>query len=76
MHFQCFVIYVLHGWYAFDWKAFLVSKYFNNIQQSQIIKAKGSDGCQVTFYHSPSKLMHWQNTSFSCVLRQSIEVDI
>ena len=24
MYFQCFVIYVLHGWYAFDWKAFLL----------------------------------------------------
>ena len=24
MYFQCFVIYVLRGWYAFDWKAFLV----------------------------------------------------
>ena len=24
MNFQCFVIYVLRGWYAFNWKAFLV----------------------------------------------------
>ena len=23
MYFQCFVMYVLRGWYAFDWKAFL-----------------------------------------------------
>ena len=28
MHFQCFVIYVLRGWYAFDWNAFLVLYFF------------------------------------------------
>ena len=30
MYFQCFVIYVLRGWYTFDRKVFLVSENFHH----------------------------------------------